>query len=51
MKNYVVITNIWGRKRNIYGQLIGFLQEEKEEFDSLDEANSYIELFEGVPVK
>ena len=48
MKEYILITNMWGRKRNIFGQLFGTLEEERQEFDTLDEANAFIELFEGI---
>lgn len=49
MKRYVIITNIWGKK--VYlptGNLIDVFKEEREEFDTLQELNDYIKLFEEV---
>lgn len=49
MKKYIVITNIWGKKRSIYfGTLMDVFKEEKEEFDTMEEVNEYVSLFEGV---
>ena len=39
MKRYVIVTNIWGR--------VAF-KEEKEQFDTKEELDEYIKLFEGV---
>jgi len=49
MKRYVIITNIWGKK--VYlptGKLLDVFKEEREEFDTLEEVNEYIKLFEDV---
>ena len=49
MKKYIVLTNIWGKKQNIYfGTLMDVFKEEKEEFDTMEEVNEYVSLFEGV---
>lgn len=49
MKKYIVLTNIWGKKRSIYfGTLMDVFKEEKEEFDTMEEVNEYVSLFEGV---
>ncbi len=49
MKKYIVLTNIWGKKRSIYfGKLMDVFKEEKEEFDTMEEVNEYVSLFEGV---
>ena len=39
MKKYVIVTNIWGRAA---------FKEEKEQFDTKEELEEYIQLFEGV---
>ena len=35
MKKYIVVTNVFGKKRDIFGNLVEFLDEEKEYFDTL----------------
>ena len=34
MKKYIVVTNVFGKKRDIFGNLVEFLDEEKEYFDN-----------------
>ena len=49
MKKYIVLTNIWGKKRSIYfGTLMDVFKEEREEFDTMEEVNEYVSLFEGI---
>lgn len=48
MKKYIVVTNIWGVKRNIFGVLKDHFIEEREYFDTMDEVNEYVTLFESV---
>ena len=49
MKRYVIITNIWGKKVYIpTGKLLDVFKEEREEFDTIEEVNEYIKLFEDV---
>ena len=49
MKRFIVITNIWGKKHNQhYHATMDYFKEEREDFDTLEEAKKYVELFEGV---
>lgn len=47
MKKYIVVTNVFGKKRNIFGHLVEFLDEEKEYFDTLEEVNEYVDFFKS----
>lgn len=48
MKRYIVVTNVWGKKLNIFRNLKDFFNEEREYFDTMEEVNEYVNLFEGV---
>ena len=49
MKRYIVVTNVWGKKWNIFHTgLKDYIKEEREEFDTIEEVNDYVNLFEGV---
>lgn len=47
MKKYIVVTNVFGKKRDIFGNLVEFLDEEKEYFDTLEEVNEYVRFFKS----
>ena len=46
MKKYLVVTNIWGKKRKNFWTLIDTFKEEREYFNTKEEADEYIALFE-----
>lgn len=48
MKKYVVITNVWGKKYNNHGYFVDTFKEEREYFDTMDEVNEYVSLFENI---
>lgn len=48
MKKYLIVTNIWGKKRDLFGRLNDYFDEERVYFDTEEEVNDYINLFEGV---
>ena len=49
MKRYIVVTNVWGKKWNIFHTgLKDYINEEREELDTMEEVNDYVNLFEGV---
>lgn len=49
MKRFIVVTNIWGMKWNIFHTgLKDYIKEEREYFDTMEEVNDYVNLFEGV---
>ena len=49
MKRYIVVTNVWGKKWNIFHTgLKDYIKEEREEFDTMEEVNDYVNLFEGI---
>ena len=39
MKKYIVVTNVFGKKRDIFGNLAEFLDEEKQYLYTLKEVN------------
>lgn len=47
MKKYIVVTNVFGKKINKFGNLVEFLDEEKEYFDTLEEVNEYVRFFKS----
>lgn len=48
MKKYLVVTNLWGKKkRSFWAELSDVFREEREEFDTKQEAEEYISLFEA----
>jgi hypothetical protein len=49
MKKYIVVTNVWGKKqRGIWDNLVDVFKEEREFFDTKEEADAYIALFEEI---
>ena len=49
MKRFIVVTNIWGMKWNMFHTgLKDYIKEEREYFDTMEEVNDYVNLFEGV---
>lgn len=48
MRKYIVITNIWGKKYNIYGSLVDTFREEREYFATMAQVNEYVALFEAI---
>lgn len=49
MKKYLVVTNVWGKKqRGAWNNLVDVFKEEREFFDTKEEADAYIVLFEEI---
>ena len=48
MKKWLIITNVWGKKKNKFGNLIDTFREEREYFDTLEDLKAYIKLFEDI---
>lgn len=48
MKKYLVVTNIWGKRKKTFWTVVDTFKEEREYFDTIEEANEYVELFEAI---
>ena len=48
MKKYLVVTNIWGKRQKTFWQTVDSFKEEREYFDTLEEAKEYCTLFEEI---
>lgn len=48
MKKWLIVTNIWGKKKNAWGNLSESFKEEREYFDTFEDLKAYIKLFEEI---
>ena len=48
MKKYLVVTNVWGKKAKSFWNMVDVFKEEREYFDTKEEVDEYVGLFEAI---